>query len=131
MPQPVFRNPDTLLAPPGPYSQVVCVGDLAFVSGQVGADRDNNLVGPGIGEQCEQALRNIRTALESVDLALDNVVKVTIYVPYPDDMGELVPHMDRVFPDYFPKGFPASTLVLVQRLFDPALKIEIEAVAHA
>jgi enamine deaminase RidA (YjgF/YER057c/UK114 family) len=130
MPQPVFTNPDTLLTPPGPYSQVAQVGDLVFVSGQVGADRENNLVGPGIGEQCEQALRNIRTALESVHLTLDNVVKVTIYVPYPDDMEELVPHMDRVFPDHFPNGFPPSTQVIVQRLVDPGLKIEIEAVAH-
>lgn len=130
MPKPVFSNPDTLLTPPGPYSQVAQVGDLVFVSGQVGADAENHLVGPGIGEQAEQALRNIRTALESVGLGLDHVVKVTIYVPYPDDLPELVPHMDRVFPDYFPDGFPASTLVLVQRLFDPALKIEIEAIAH-
>ncbi|WP_396656066.1 RidA family protein [Microbacterium sp.] len=131
MPRPVFTNPETLLAPPGPYSQVAQVGDLVFVAGQVGADRDDVLAGPGVAEQCDQALRNIRTALESVGLGLANVVKVTIFVPYADDLDELVAHMDRVFPDFFPEGFPASTLVLVQRLFDPALKIEIEAVAHA
>lgn len=131
MATPVFSNPDTMLTPPGPYSQVVRVGELAFVAGQVGADAENVLVGPGVGEQAEQALRNIRTALESVGLGLDHVVKLTIFVPYTDDMGELVPHMDRVFPDYFPNGFPASSLVMVQGLVDPALRIEIEAIAHA
>lgn len=128
---PVFTNPPTLLRPPGPYSQVARVGDLVFVSGQVGATADGVLVGDGVGEQADQALVNIRTALESVGLNLDNVAKVTIYVAYPEDLDELVPHMDRVFPDFFPRGFPASTLVIVQRLFDPALRIEIEAVAHA
>lgn len=127
---PVFTNPPTLLSPPGPYSQVARVGDLVFVSGQVGATADGALVGDGVAEQADQALVNIRTALESVALSLDHVAKVTIYVAYPDDLDELVPHMDRVFPDFFPRGFPASTLVIVQRLFDPALRIEIEAVAH-
>lgn len=131
MPLPVFINPDTLLTPPGPYSHVARVGDLVFVSGQVGADRQNVLVGPGIAAQAEQAIVNIRTALEAVGLGLDNIAKVTIFVPYPEDLGELVAHMDRTFPVHFPRGYPASSLVIVQRLVDPALRIEIEAVAHA
>jgi len=131
MPLPVFTNPDALLAPPGPYSQVARVGDLVFVSGQVGADAGNVLVGPGITEQASQALVNVRTALESVGLGLTHVAKVTIFVPYPDDLPSLVAHMERIFPEFFPRGYPASSLVVVQRLVDPALRIEIEAVAHA
>lgn len=127
----VFTNPAGLLTPPGPYSQVARAGDLVFVSGQVGANAGDALVGPGIREQAEQAIVNIRTALESQGLGLEHVVKVTIYVPYPDDLDELVPHMDRVFPVYFPNGFPASTLVIVQRLVAPELRIEIDAIAHA
>lgn len=127
----LFRNPETLLTPPGPYSQVVRVGDLAFVSGQVGAGQDGELVGPGAPEQCAQALTNIGLALADVGLALTDVVKVTIFVAYPEDLEELVPAMDDLFPRAFPAGLPASSLVIVQRLFDPALRIEIEAVAHA
>lgn len=131
MEEPIFVNPDGLLDPPGPYSQVVRVGDLAFVSGQVGADATGVLVSDGVAEQAEQALRNIGIALSAVGLDLDRVVKVTIFVAYPDDLPELVPAMDLFFPELFPNGFPASSLVMVQRLFDPALRVEIEAVAHA
>ncbi|MFJ3473422.1 RidA family protein [Microbacterium maritypicum] len=131
VPLPEFSNPDTLLDPPGPYSQVVRVGDLVFVSGQVGSTNDGVLVGPGVNEQCDQALRNIGLALESVGLTLDHVAKVSLYVAYPEDMGSLVPHMDESFPNFFTNGFPASTLTIVQRLFDPGFRIEIDAIAHA
>ena len=126
-----FVDPDNLYAPPGPYSQVVRVGELAFVSGQVGADKENVLVGPGVAEQAGQAVANIRTALESVGLGLEHVVKVNIYVPYAEDLDELVPYMDDAFGKFFDGGLPASTLVMIDRLFDPALRIEIEAIAHA
>lgn len=125
-----FVNPAGLLDPPGPYSQVVHVGELAFVSGQVGADASGVIVGDDVVGQAEQALRNIGIALESIGLGLGNVVKVTIFVAYAEDLDALVPAMDRFFPDYFPDGFPASSLVIVQRLFAPALRIEIEAIAH-
>lgn len=124
-------NPDTLLSPPGQYSQVVRSADLAFVSGQVGAGADGELVGPGIVEQAAKAISNVDMALDAVGLELADVVKVTIFVAYEDDLGELVPYMDRAFPALFPKGLPASSLVFVKRLFDPALRIEIEAIAHA
>ncbi|MFT4212058.1 MAG: RidA family protein [Microbacterium sp.] len=127
---PRFVDPDALLAPPGPYSQVVRAGQLAFVSGQVGADADGTLVGPGIAAQCTQALANVGVALEAVGLGLGHVVKLTIFVASADDLEELVPHMDELFPRLFPAGFPASSLVIVQRLFGPDLRIEIEAVAH-
>lgn len=126
-----FRNPPTLLNPPGPYSHVVRAGELAFVSGQVGADASGVLVGRGIREQAKQALENIRLALAEVRLGLADIVKVTIFVPYADDLDELVPYMDTAFPALFPRGLPASSLVIVQRLFDPALRIEIEAIARA
>jgi len=126
-----FRNPSTLLPPPGPYSQVVRAGDLAFVSGQVGADATGELVGPGIPEQATQALENISLALAEVGMSLADVVKLTIFVADAADLATLVPHMDALFPARFPAGLPASSLVIVQRLFDPALRIEIEAIARA
>ncbi|MFT4083170.1 MAG: RidA family protein [Nocardioides sp.] len=128
---PAFSDPETLVSPPGPYSQVVRVGDLVFVSGQVGVDSDGVLRGDGILEQADQALTNVRLALESQGLGLRHVVKVTIFLAHPDDLEALVPHMDRVFPALFPAGCPASSLVIVQRLVDAALRIEIEAIAHA
>lgn len=125
-----FSNPTSMSAPLGPYSQVVGVGDLAFVSGQVGMRPDGELAGPGIIEQTRQALENVALALEGVGMTLDHVVKVTLFVVHPEDLDELVPYMDEEFPQHFTAGLPASTLVFVDRLFDPALRIEVEVVAH-
>ncbi|NLB46638.1 MAG: RidA family protein [Microbacteriaceae bacterium] len=126
-----FVNPSTLYTPPGPYSQVVRVGDLAFVAGQVGMNHAGVLAGSGITVQAGQAIKNIASALESVGLGLAHVVKVTIFVPYAEDLDELVPYMDAAFGDFFTGGYPASSLLVIDRLFDPELRIEIEAVAHA
>lgn len=126
-----FENPSSLITPPGPFSHVVRVGDLAFVAGQTGTNAAGELVGTGAVEQAEQAIANIRDALESVDLNLAHVVKVTLYLTHPEDLDVLVPYMDAEFPKYFSAGLPPSTLVFAQRLFDPALRIEIDVIAHA
>lgn len=126
-----FENPNTLVTPPGPFSHVVRIGDLAFVAGQTGCDETGTLVGPGILEQTAQALSNIQHALESVDLTFAHVVKVTLFLAYEADLNELVPYMDTELPKYFTAGLPPSTLVVVNRLFHPAMRIEIEVVAHA
>lgn len=126
-----FVNPSTLVTPPGPFSHVVRVGDLAFVAGQTGCDASGTLVGPGVVEQARQAVANIRDALEAVDLALTHIVKVTLFLAYESDLDELVPYMDEEFPQHFSAGLPPSTLVVVNRLFAPEMRIEIEVVAHA
>jgi len=126
---PEFLNPSGLLTPSGPYSQVARVGELVFVSGQVGADVDR-VVADGIAAQCDQALRNVDAALRAVGLDLGHVAKLGIFVAHPEDLPLLVEHMDATFPGLFPDGFPASSLLVVRQLFRSELRIEIEAVAH-
>lgn len=127
----VFMNPSGLVAPPGPFSHVARCGDLVMLAGQTGVDADGRLVDGGIVAQAAQAMANIAIALASQGLGLEHIIKVTIYVTHAEDLDELVPYMDRAFPELFPGGFPASTLVVVQRLFAPEMRIEIEASAHA
>ncbi len=47
-----------------------------YISGQVGVDRQKNLVGNGeLREQLQQTFSNLQTALESVDATMANIVK--------------------------------------------------------
>jgi reactive intermediate/imine deaminase len=120
-------HPDGLAAPNG-FSQVVeFSGKLVVVSGQVAFDAEGRVVGPGDAEaQTRQVFANLRTALAAAGAGLENIVKLTVYLT---DIGDLAA-VRRVRNEVFdPAAPPASTLVAVAALVDPALRVEIEALA--
>jgi len=100
---------------------------VVFVAGQVGYDRDGNLVGDDHGAQAEQAFRNLATALEGVGGRVDDVAKITIYVVNhtPELIGPIMGARAKVFGEHK----PASTYVGVATLIRPELLVEVEAVA--
>lgn len=64
-----------------PFSHLVRVGDLGFVSGIIGQDReDGTLVSADVTAQCEAMLDNLQTLLEEVGLGLEHVVRTTLYL---------------------------------------------------
>jgi enamine deaminase RidA (YjgF/YER057c/UK114 family) len=115
------------LAPTSGYSHVAeFSGRLVAVSGQVAWDADGKVVSDDIEAQARQVFANLRTALGSAGADLGNVVKLTVFLT---DIGDVatVRRVRNEFVD--PASPPASTLVAVTALVDPALKIEIEALA--
>lgn len=60
-----------------PFSAGVQVGDLLFLSGQIGVDADGQLAS-GIRAQVDQAMANIRQALALAGADLSDIVKCTI-----------------------------------------------------
>jgi len=114
--------------PPGnqTYSQAVRLGDLLFVSGQLGVDPATGALAPG-GQVAEyrQALENIKTILEAAGSSLAHVAKTTVYMTDVDELGAL----NEVYGAYFPHA-PAKTGVEVRRLSAGA-RIEIEVIASA
>ncbi|MEW5990859.1 MAG: RidA family protein [Chloroflexota bacterium] len=114
--------------PANGYSHAVAFdGRLVVVSGQVPLDADGRLVGPGDPEaQVRQVFDNLRTALAAADAGLEHVVKLTFFVTDLDDL-EVV---RRVRDEYLGPGpRPASSLVRVAGLVNPAFRVEIEALA--
>lgn len=112
--------------PPGnsTYSQVTRLGDLLFVSGQLGVDPGTGALVPG-GQVAEyrQALENIKTILEAAGSSLAQVAKTTVYMTDVDELSAL----NEVYGMYFPHA-PAKTGVEVRRLSAGA-RIEIEVIA--
>ena len=49
-----------------PYSESARVGELLFLTGQTGEDKDGNLVPGGIKAEAEQMMLNIKAALRHV-----------------------------------------------------------------
>jgi 2-iminobutanoate/2-iminopropanoate deaminase len=108
---------------PYPFSAAVEAGGLLFVSGQVGM-RDGR-AGEGIQEQTRLALENMKDVLAGAGCALDDVVKVTVFLT---DMA-LWPEMNEVYREYFPSEPPARSALGANGLALPELLVEIECVA--
>src|ERR687893_992061 len=73
-----------------PYNQAIRVGDLVFVAGQLGVSPETgDLVGEGVAEQTEQALRNMAAILEAAGSSLANLVKTTVFLVDLSDFGAM------------------------------------------
>jgi 2-iminobutanoate/2-iminopropanoate deaminase len=106
------------------YSQAVRLGDLIFVSGQLGIDPVTRALVPGgIRVETTQAIDNIEAILMAAGSGLDRVAKVSIFLT---DFS-LLRQMNEVYTARF-TGRPAKTTVEIARLDKDAL-IEIEAIA--
>jgi len=116
------------LSTPTTYSHIVKVGEIVYIAGQVGADAQGKVVGPGMVEQLEQVLKNLQIALRSQGAERAHVTKINIYVTDVDAFR--APEAAAVRANYFGANRPASTLVGVTRLASPEYKVEIEATAH-
>lgn len=114
-------------APTRPFSPAVRVGDLLFLSGQIGTDASANgtVVPGGIEAETRQTLTNIKTVLDSIGSGMDKVVKCTIMMA---DMAEW-DRMNVVYREFFAadrlparSAFGTSGLALGAR-------VEIECIA--
>ncbi len=108
-----------------PFSAAVRVGNMLYVSGQMGTNETGTqLVTGGIQAETAQALANIRAILERHGSSLSRVVKCTVMMA---DMREW-PAMNAVYVLHFPDHLPARSAFGCSGL---ALggRVEIECVA--
>ena len=100
-------------------------GGLVFVAGQLGLrPGEKEMVGPGIAEQTEQVLQNLRAILEEAGSGLEQLVKTTVFL---QDLGDFAA-MNEVYARHVGERPPARSTVEVAALPSGAL-VEIEAVA--
>jgi 2-iminobutanoate/2-iminopropanoate deaminase len=122
-------NPPGVWPPFGPFSMAVVQGDgrIVHLKGQVALDREGRIIGTGdMRAQLCQVLENIREVLASMGGTMGDILSL---VHYTTDIEAFMKVGD-TRQAFFAAPFPVTTTVQVQRLYDPALMIEITAIAE-
>lgn len=119
---PIRKNYPDIEEPVGPYVHAVKHNGFLFLSGitAFGSSAQNGT----IAEQTDIVYSKIASIANQENVNLSNIVKVTIYVTSFDNIESLRATLFK----HYGSALPASSLVQVDRLFSPDLKIEVEAI---
>ena len=116
-----IETPEVAAPPPQTWSNCLVADGVAYVAGMTagGAEGDEYA-------QAKVIFTKIRHLLEAAGGSMADVMTVTIFVTD-------ITQREKVWQarrEFFSGNFPASTLVQVAALATPALKVEINAIAH-
>lgn len=124
-------NPDTMGKPLGAYSNITRVkaSEFLFIAGQVGKDQAGKTAAD-FDAQCALVFANIDAALKSCGANWGNVVEFTTYLVNSQDIPKFMDFRKREFPKLFPNGaYPPNTLLIVDRLVQEKLLVEVQTIA--
>ena len=107
-----------------PFSPTRIVGNLVFVSGQVG-QKDGKVVSEDFREQMTQATSNVADLLSAHNLSFANIIDVTAFLVTQEDYVSF----NEIYLQYFKDPFPTRTTVTVKSL-PLGAKIELKVIAE-
>ncbi|MDA0998501.1 MAG: RidA family protein [Proteobacteria bacterium] len=122
-------EPAGIAAPSSNYAHGIATSGAdrwLHISGQVGTRPDGTLAG-GSEAQMQECWSRIFSILDASGMGITDIVKVTVFLTDPADIGLYRQVRDRMLGGHK----AASTLLIVAGLADPNWKVEIEAVAAA
>jgi enamine deaminase RidA (YjgF/YER057c/UK114 family) len=100
------------------FSRAVRIGNVVHVSGTgpVGADNED------AAGQTRRIFQIVEEVLKKAGASLDQVVRTRMYLAHAEDWEAV----GRVHGEFFSVSRPASTMVVVAALLNPAWRIEME-----
>ena len=122
-----YQPPDTFVPAGRTYSHGIIVeaGRTLYVAGQTARDAQGNIVCKGdAAGQTRQVLENMKRVVEGAGGRMEDIAKTTVYITdikHREAVG-------RVRQEFFKGDPPASTLLVISGLADPAFLVEIEAI---
>ena len=109
----------------GPYVQGVKYNGLVYTSGQIGLNKEGQLLATTIQEQSEQVMMNLKAVLIGANSGMDRIIKVTCFLKDMNDFAEF----NKIYASHlFAGDLPARSCVEVSRLPKDVL-VEVECVA--
>ena len=123
-----FYNSEAARAAKAPFSQAVRVGDVLYLSGNLGnVPGTLQLIPGGMEAEAKQTMENIGAVLKANDLGFDDVFKCTVMMADMSKWGAF----NKVYVPYFQPGcYPARTAIGAHQLILGA-RVEMECWAAA
>ena len=106
----------------GLYARAVRVGPFVYVSGTTALDRDGGVSTTDAAGQTRTIVRKLEAALAQAGATTDDVVRIVIYVT---DVAD-APAVLEVLGGLVGRHLPAATLVEVEGLIGPDLRVEVQ-----
>ena len=122
---PEYLSRSKLAGRPLPFSSAVRIGDILYLSGQMGFREDGTLA-DGMEGQARQALENIRSVLTSAGLGFEDVFHCTVMLA---DMSQWA-DFNAVYLEYFSDPLPTRSAFGASGLALSGL-VELECQAYA
>jgi enamine deaminase RidA (YjgF/YER057c/UK114 family) len=124
-------NPPTLPPPKGFNHGILTTGGrMLFLAGQTALDMEGHIIAPGdIVAQYRQVLGNLKAVVEEAGGAMQDIVKITIFVKDRDDYKAHLKSLGQVHKEFFGSYYPATALLEISRFFDDDAMVEIEGIA--
>ena len=122
-------NPDSLARPVGFSHGMKGSGDIVFVAGQIGWNREGRMVSDDLALQFAQALENVLDVVWAAGGSPTSVARMTVYVTDKADYVRKRKAIGEAWRKRMGKHYPAMALVEVKALVEDDAKVEIEATA--
>lgn len=106
-----------------PFSPAVRAGDFIYVSGQVPANAEGEIVVGGIEAQTRQVFKRIEEALALADCKLSDIAKVSVWLNDARDFGSF----NRVYMELLGDHRPARSTVESRLMIDAKVEIDVTA----
>ncbi|MDQ5921764.1 MAG: hypothetical protein QG673_1823 [Pseudomonadota bacterium] len=107
----------------GCYSQAVKVGNIVYLSGQIGLEPSTMILADGIQNQTRQMFKNLAAVADASGASLSHIVKLTIYLTDMNNFSVI----NQVMAEFFNEPYPARAAVGVKELPRGAV-VEADAV---
>jgi enamine deaminase RidA (YjgF/YER057c/UK114 family) len=124
-------NPPSLARPRG-FNHGILTNSRhnLFLAGQTALDAEGKIVASGdIVAQYRQVLSNLKAVVEAAGGAMEDIVKITIFVKDRDDYKAHLKPLGQVHKEFFGSYYPATALLEISRFFDDDALVEIEGIA--
>jgi enamine deaminase RidA (YjgF/YER057c/UK114 family) len=127
-------NPEAIWQPRGAYTHIADVRGAertVYIAGIVAANRDGETIGENdIVAQADLVFANLGECLRAAGLGWSNIVQFTTFLCRSEDVATFGKWRREHFPALFgDRPYPPNTLLIVDRLADPKVLLEVQSIA--
>jgi enamine deaminase RidA (YjgF/YER057c/UK114 family) len=124
-----FLQPPDWAKPRGYSNGIVARGQLVFLAGMIGWNKDAQFETDDFAAQVRQALENIVAVLREAGAGPEHIVRLTWYVTDKYEYHASLPELGAEYRAVMGKHYPVMSVLEVTALMEDRAKVEIEATA--